>query len=105
MNVVCNRAHIASGNSSEGLQGKLSRLVNIFCLYGIEFKVILRLEGQLEKIERNQSISTRWHPSDIIYKENEFVVLQAKREHLLLEIWKASQKRMFLLKLKMKYAG
>ena len=59
----------------------------------------------MEKTERKQSISTRWHPSDIIYKENEFVVLQAKKEQLLLEMWKASHKRMFLLKLKMKYAG
>ena len=64
-----------------------------------------RLNGQLEKIEKKHSVSSRWLPGDAIYRENELAYLQSKREQLLLGIWKASQRRMFLLKLKMKYAG
>ena len=39
------------------------------------------------------------------YKEIEYAVLLTKQEQLLLQIWKTTQRRLFLLQLKSKYAG
>ena len=47
----------------------------------------------------------RWKPGDPEYNEALYSVLLSKKEQLLLEIWQAGQKRMFLLNLKRKYAG
>ena len=54
-------------------------------------------------MEKQYSIPRRWLPSDALYKECE--VSFDKKEDLLLQMWQASSRRMFLLKLKKKYAG
>ena len=64
----------------------------------------IRLEGQLSEWERKYSLQ-RWLPSDTVYKELEYSLVLDKKEQLLLELWKISQRRLFLLKLKKKYAG
>lgn len=64
-----------------------------------------RLEKELNECEREHAISHRWLKSDSQYKELEYSLLLDKQEQLLLELWKASQRRIFLLKLKKKYAG
>ena len=61
-----------------------------------------RLENQLEEIERKNLLSSRWLPNDT---EIEYAVLLTKQEQLLLQIWKTTQRRLFVLQLKSKYAG
>lgn len=64
-----------------------------------------RLDKKLLDFEAKHSIPKRWLPSDTQYKECEYAVLLSKKEQLLLCVWKASQRRMFLINLKRKYAG
>ena len=64
-----------------------------------------RLNAKLEDLERKLSLSHRWVPSDVEFKECEHTFSYDKKQQLLLELLKASQRRMFLLKLKKKYVG
>ena len=64
-----------------------------------------RLNKKLEDFEAKYSLPNRWLPSDAQYKECEYALLLSKKEQLLLHVWKAGQRRMFLLNLKRKYAG
>lgn len=66
---------------------------------------ISRLEKELSECERRNKLSHRWLQSDRQYKELEHSLLFNKKEQILLELWKVSQRRLFLLKLKRKYAG
>ena len=59
----------------------------------------------LKDMEQKLSISTRWTSSDVEYKEVEHALLTNKREQMLLAMWKAAKRRLFLLRLKAKYAG
>ena len=63
------------------------------------------LDKRLKEVEVKQAILVRWTPSSTEYRELERQVLDNKREYLLLGIWEAAKRRMFLLKLKAKYAG
>ena len=63
------------------------------------------LDKKLKEVEVKQAILVRWTPSSTEYRELERQVLDNKREYLLLGIWEAAKQRMFLLKLKAKYAG
>ena len=65
----------------------------------------LSLDKKLKEVEVKQAILVRWTPSSTEYRELERQVLDNKREYLLLGIWEAAKWRMFLLKLKAKYAG
>ena len=56
-------------------------------------------------MEEKHVVPARWLPSDKRYEECERTLLFSKSEQLLLHIWKASQRRVFLLELKRKYAG
>ena len=47
----------------------------------------------------------QWLPSDSEYKELKYSLLVEKKDRLLLELWRVTQQRLFLLKLKKKYAG
>ena len=56
-------------------------------------------------MEEKHAVPARWLPNDKHYGECEHTLLFSKSEQLLLHIWKASQRRAFLLDLKRKYAG
>ena len=74
----------------------------------IQFYIVLcnfRLETKLHEMEKKYSLLHRWLPSDEEFKECEGFVHSSKNEQLLLQVWKAGQRRMFLLNLKKKYAG
>ena len=62
-------------------------------------------EKKLEEIEEKHSITSRWTPSDKEYQKLEHSLVTDKKEQLLMAIWKAVKRRVFLLKLKAKYAG
>ena len=47
----------------------------------------------------------RWSEKDKHYKDCLNALMLSKQEQLMLELWKAGQRRMFLLNLKKKYAG
>ena len=64
-----------------------------------------RLNSELAEMEKKQSLPRRWLTSDKEYKDCENTLLFSKSEQLLLLVWKASQRRMYLLNLKRKYAG
>ena len=57
------------------------------------------------EFEKKYSIAKLWIPSDKEYRDCEHSVTFSRSEQLLLEILKAGQRRMFLLKLVKKYAG
>lgn len=56
-------------------------------------------------MEEKHAVPARWLPNDKHYDECERTLLFSKSEQLLLHLWKASQRRAFLLDLKRKYAG
>ena len=58
----------------------------------------------MSELEHQYSI-IRWLPSDSKYKELQYSLLVEKKDRLLLELWRVAQQRLFLLKLKKKYAG
>ena len=58
----------------------------------------------MSELEHQYSI-IRWLPSDSKYKELQYSLLVEKKDRLLLELWMVAQQRLFLLKLKKKYAG
>ena len=64
-----------------------------------------RFEDKLVAIESKHSVFKRWKQSDALYKEHYYAISFSKKEQLLSEIWKAGQRRLFLLNLKRKYAG
>lgn len=71
-----------------------------------------RLDKKLQEFEAKYSLPDRWLPTDTLYKQCEYALLLSKKEQMLLHIWKytmsiwkAGQRRMFLLNPKMKYAG
>ena len=58
----------------------------------------------MTEYEKKYSISQRWLPSDKEYKDCMYTVLLRGNSYFC-TFWKAGQRRMFLLKLKKKYAG
>ncbi len=64
-----------------------------------------RLNRSLLELEKEHSVPQRWLPTDKQYKECEYFIMLNRREQLLVDIWNAGQRRMFLLQLKKKYAG
>ena len=66
---------------------------------------IYSLERKLDEIEKAYSLSHRWLPTDHEYTENQQAMMRHKKEQVLLALWRSSQRRLFLLKLKGKYAG
>ncbi len=102
------RNQLASDNTDNADYGQLSLLVILWAHDNhvvIIYINIFRLDKHLVDLEKKHCIPCRWLPSDEVYKECELSILFSKREQLILQIWKASQRRMFLLKLKKRYAG
>ncbi len=66
--------------------------------------LFIRFESQLGELECKYSIS-RWLPSGPEYKELQCALRMERKDRLLLKLWRVSQQRLFLLKLKKKYAG
>ena len=64
-----------------------------------------RLNQNLVDMESSHHIPQRWLPTDRVYKDSEFSIMNNKKEQILLQIWNTGQHRMFLLQLKRKYAG
>lgn len=60
---------------------------------------------KLVEMEKKHGVKSRWLPGDNTYKECDWYIRYNKNEQLLLQIWKAGQRRNFLLELKRKYAG
>ena len=67
--------------------------------------ILCRLDNELKVMEEKHAVSARWLPNAKRYEECERTLLFSKSEQLLLHVWKASQRRAFLLDLKRKYAG
>ena len=66
----------------------------------------LRLTQNLLDIERKHHVLQRWLPTDQLYKDVEgSIMVEKKKEQILLQILNTGQQRMFLLQLKKKYAG
>ncbi len=64
------------------------------------------MENELIEFESRHAIfNYRWSSTDKLFKECQYAILFSKKEQLLMEIWKAGQRRLFLLNLKGKYAG
>ena len=61
------------------------------------------MDKNLLNLEKNKT--ERWLPSDSDYKLREKALAQDKMEQLLQELINGSQRRVFLLQMKSKYAG
>ncbi len=66
---------------------------------------ICRLDKELRELELINGIKHRWTLSDSAYVEAQKVFSKERSEQVAKSLWSASSRRMFLLKLKAKYAG
>ncbi len=66
--------------------------------------LIYRLDEIISEMERERRFE-RWLPSHEDYTTCERLLRGSKNEKLLLQLWRNSQRRSFLLKLKSKYSG
>ena len=71
----------------------------------IIFPYYTRLERKLVEMGKRYRLSCRWSSSDEVVQMYKGLLTKNKRKQLLSSLWAACTKRLFLLKLKAKYAG
>ena len=64
-----------------------------------------RIDEQLRDMEKSHHILSRWNPSDQEYIELKSIFTKEELHQLAEVMWSASNRRLFLLQLKAKYAG
>lgn len=66
---------------------------------------LLSVNGQLEQLEKEHNISSRWKPDDKDYEELLTHLLKEKMLQVRTALWSSVVKRHYLLRMKAKYAG
>lgn len=77
-------------------------MVHVNVLFGC---CVFSMNSQLEQLEEEHDILSRWKPQDKEYEQLRTQLLREKLEQVRAALWSSVIKRHYLLRMKAKYAG